>query len=50
MMKLEVATQSGDWYDETRPEESMRFIKECGFEGIDYNINNMLATPLIKKL
>lgn len=41
MRILEVATQSGDWYDETRPEESMRFIKECGFEGIDYNINNV---------
>lgn len=43
MRTLEVSVQSGNWYDETRPEESIRFIKECGFEGIDYNINNVFG-------
>ena len=41
MRKLEIGVQSGNWYDETRPEESIRFIKSCGFEGIDYNICNL---------
>lgn len=39
MKKLEVSVQTGGWYDEAKPEESMKFIKECGFEGVDYNID-----------
>lgn len=41
MRTLEVSVQTGNWYDEERPEESIRFIKDCGFEGLDYNINNV---------
>lgn len=43
MRKLEVSVQSGGWYDERKPEEGIRYIKECGFEGIDYNINNLFT-------
>lgn len=48
MKKLEVGVQSGNWYDESRPEESIRFIKECGFEAIDYNINNLYDSTFDK--
>lgn len=41
MKGLEVGIQSGDWYNEANPEESMCFIKECGFEAIDYDIHNV---------
>ena len=41
MKKLEICVQSGGWYDENKPDESIRFIKECGFESIDYNINKV---------
>lgn len=43
MRKLEVGVQSGNWYREDAPVESIEFIKRCGFEGIDYNINNLFA-------
>lgn len=49
MKRLEVSVQSGNWYDECRPEESIRFIKECGFEGIDYNINNLFEQTFDKE-
>lgn len=41
MGKLEIGVQSAIWYDESKPEESIRFIKECGFDAVDYNINNL---------
>ena len=41
MRKLEVSVQTARWFDETKPKESMKFIKECGFEGVDYNINSL---------
>lgn len=49
MKKLEVGVQSGNWYDETNPVESIRFIKECGFEGVDYNINNVFSATFNKE-
>ena len=49
MKKLEVGVQSGNWYDESRPAESIRFIKDCGFEGIDYNINNLFDRTFDKE-
>lgn len=41
---LEICVQSGDWYQENDPEGSFRYIHECGFEGVDYNINNHLLS------
>ncbi len=43
-MRLAVSVQTGGWYDETNPEESMKYIKECGFEGVDYNIDSLFKT------
>lgn len=41
MKKLEVSVQTARWFDEKKPAESMKYIKECGFEGVDYNINSL---------
>lgn len=41
---LTISTQTENWYDETMPEEGMKFIKSCGFEGLDYNINSLFKT------
>lgn len=38
MKKLAVGVQSAVWYDENNPAESIRYIKECGFETIDYGL------------
>ena len=39
MKKLEISIETDGWYKEENPEESIKFIKECGFEGIDYGMN-----------
>lgn len=49
MRKLEISVQSGSWYDEMKSAESIRFIKECGFEGVDYNINNVFSATFDKE-
>ncbi len=36
-----ISVQSARWYNEEQPAESMRFIKECGFEAIDYSIDSL---------
>lgn len=41
MKKLAVSVQTGNWYEEGKPEEGMKFIKACGFEGLDYNIDGL---------
>ena len=41
MKKFLIGVRSKWWYDETKPEESIRFIKECGLEAIDYGINSL---------
>lgn len=37
-----IGVQSGNWYDYDDPKGSIKFIKECGFDAIDYNIDNKL--------
>lgn len=39
MKKLAIGVRSKWWYDETNPDKSIGFIKECGLEAIDYGIN-----------
>ena len=42
MKKLGVGVQtSKTWFDEANPLESLRFIKNCGFDVIDYNIGGL---------
>ncbi|MBR2370397.1 MAG: sugar phosphate isomerase/epimerase [Clostridia bacterium] len=44
---LKIGVQSSRWYDKNDPLESLKFIKECGFEAIDFNIDTEIS---IKKL
>lgn len=46
---LEISVQTACWWNEKDPEGSFRFIKECGFEAVDYNIDNHLPWPAIAK-
>lgn len=41
MKKLVIGVESAVWYDPSAPEESIRFIKECGFEAVDFSFNAM---------
>ena len=43
-----IGVQSGNWYNYDDPKGSIKFIKECGFESIDYNIDNRLPGKLIR--
>lgn len=50
--KLQISVQTGDWYDELfngdeRAEEAFRFIRECGFDTLDYNIDHTLRGNVI---
>ena len=51
MKKLAIGVQTLRWYDEANPAKSIRFIKECGFEAIDYNIDALFKQTFdIEKL
>lgn len=39
MRKLAVGVRSKFWYKENDPDESIRYITDCGFEAMDYAIN-----------
>ncbi|MBR2328556.1 MAG: sugar phosphate isomerase/epimerase, partial [Clostridia bacterium] len=39
---LKVGVQSAGWYSKDDPMSSFRYIKECGFESIDFNIDHYL--------
>ena len=45
---LEIATQSSHWYDESSPEESIKRIRDCGFESVDYNIHCLFLPKSIR--
>ena len=40
MNKLKVSVQTSKWFNEENPAESMKYIKDCGFEGVDYSFNS----------
>ena len=41
MKKWEVSAQTARWIDENDHVGSIKFIKDCGFEALDYNINSL---------
>ena len=50
--ELKVSVQTGDWYDELfdgdkRVDEAFQFIKSCGFDTLDYNLDHTLTPPEI---
>ena len=46
---LKVGVQSAGWYDRNDPLGSMQYIKECGFEAIDFNIDHYLDVKTMSK-
>ena len=52
--KWDICVQTGDWYDELfggdkGADEAFRFIKSCGIDTLDYNIDHTLPGGLIRK-
>ena len=37
---LKTGVQSAGWYDRNKPLESFEYIKSCGFEAVDFNIDH----------
>lgn len=46
---VKVGVQSGGWYKEEDPLASLSYIKNCGFEAIDYNIDGFLRPATLAK-
>ena len=46
---LKVGVQSAGWYDHKKALESFEYIKSCGFEAIDYNIDHYLSPSKLAK-
>ena len=46
---LKVGVQSAGWYDRNDPLRSFEYIKECGFESIDFNIDHYMSTAKLAK-
>ncbi len=46
MKKLNVCVETAVWYEEDQQLEGLRFIKECGFEGIDYYFGRLYRDTL----
>lgn len=46
MKKLNVCVETAVWYEEDQQLEGLQFIKECGFEGIDYNFGRLYRDTL----
>lgn len=49
MDKLLVGIESAAWYDSNKMEESIRFIKECGFESVDFDFDNIFRRTVDKE-
>ena len=41
---LKVGVQSAGWYDRNDPLGSFTYIKECGFEAVDFNVDHYMNT------
>lgn len=46
---LKVGVQSAGWYDRNEPLKSFEYIKSCGFESIDFNIDHYMNTGKLAK-
>ena len=44
MKKHLISVQSGDWYDESNDDASMKYAAECGVEALDFNIDHIMNT------
>jgi len=48
-MMLKVGVQSAGWYDKNDPLSSFEYIKSCGFEAVDFNIDYYMKTSKLVK-
>lgn len=48
-MSLKVGIETSYWYDGQRMEESIRYIKECGFEAIDWDFSGLFEQTYDKE-
>ena len=46
---LKIGVQSAVWYKKDDPDGSFAFIKSCGFEAVDFNIDHYLSTGALAK-
>ena len=46
---LKIGVQSAVWYKKDDPDGSFAFIKSCGFEATDFNIDHYLSTGALAK-
>lgn len=46
---LKVGVQSAGWYNANDPLGSFKFIKECGFEAVDFNIDSQIKMKRMLK-
>ena len=46
---LKIGVQSNFWYDRENPLASFEYIKSCGFDAVDFNIDNYLSTAKLNK-
>lgn len=46
---LKIGVQSAGWYDHARALESFEYIKSCGFEAVDFNIDHYLSPGKLVK-
>lgn len=46
---LKIGVQSYGWYEEKNPEASFAFIKSCGFETVDFNIDTYIPVNEMAK-
>ena len=51
MEKLTVCVETAVWYEDEKPAKGIRYIKDCGFDGIDYNFGKLYRDTLdVEKL
>jgi len=46
---LKISVQSAGWYKKEDPDGSFAFIKQCGFEAVDFNIDHYLSVKTLVK-
>lgn len=39
--KWKVSVQTARWFDEKNPNASMKYIRDCGFEAVDYSLDSL---------
>ena len=46
---MKISVQGSGYFDWKDPDSSFKFISECGFDAVDFNIDNLLSVPGITK-